>query len=194
MELWFEAYQHERWLWKGWQWIKRWNWKFLCCQTGEFKCCWKLPRLGREKRSILTLMIRYALQQNLTRAVNSPVAFKSSITSAVVRSFSVVTRSVLVTLVCSMAFVNVWSKKNVRSILDVKFALLMPLEMLENPGRKMDYWLPQQGRHRPTLWLTHHCTYKYTGSGSVAQGETFEQINQIIKSNNHFGSNTININ
>ena len=55
--------------------------------------------------------------------------------------------------------------------------------MLENPGRKMDYWLPQQGRHRPTLWLTHHCTYKYTGSGSVAQGETFEQINQIIKSN-----------
>ena len=84
-------------------------------------------------------MIRYALQQNLTRAVNSPVAFKSSITSAVVRSFGVVTRSVLVTLVCSMAFVNVWSKKKVRSILDVKFALLMPLEMLENPGRKMDY-------------------------------------------------------
>ena len=82
-------------------------------------------------------MIRYALQQNLTRAVNSPVAFKSSITSAVVRSFGVVTRSILVTLVCNTAFVKVSSKKK-RGILDVKFSSLMPLEMLENPCRKMD--------------------------------------------------------
>ena len=46
-----------------------------------------------------------------TCAVNSPVAFKSSFTSAVVRSFGVVTRSILVTRVWSMAFVNVWSKE-----------------------------------------------------------------------------------
>ena len=66
-------------------------------------------------------MIRYALQQNLTCAVNSPDAFKSSFTSAVVRSFGVVTRSILVTLVFNRAFVNVWNK-NKSGILDVKFA------------------------------------------------------------------------
>ena len=79
------------------------------------------------------------LQQNLiiTYAVNSPIAFKSSLTSAVVRSFGVVTRSILVTLVCRMAFVNVWSKKK-SGFLDVKFASMMPLEMLKNRGRKID--------------------------------------------------------
>jgi len=41
------------------------------------------------------------------RAVNSPVAFKSSLTSAVVRSFGVVACSILVTRVCNGAFVNV---------------------------------------------------------------------------------------
>ena len=65
------------------------------------------------RNSSVILTIRYAFHQNLTRAVNSPVAFKSSLTSAVVRSFGVVTRSILVTPVCSMAFVNVWSKKKV---------------------------------------------------------------------------------
>ena len=72
----------------------------------EFQLWWKL-RFLREKFSILILMIRYALQRNLTRAVNSPVALKSSFTSAVVRSFSVLTCSILVTRVCSLAFVNV---------------------------------------------------------------------------------------
>jgi len=118
----------------------KWNWKLLCCQRNSLKRWWKL-RFLKEECSILILKIRYAFQQNLTRAVNSPVAFKSSFTSAVVRSFGVVTRSILVTLVCSKAFVNVWSNKK-SGILDIKFASLMPLEMLENPGRKMDYWLP----------------------------------------------------
>ena len=88
----------------------KWTWwKLLCCQRNSLKRYWKLQYL-LEKFSILILMIRYALQQNLTRAVNSPVAFKSSFTSAVVRSFSVLTCSILVTRVCSLAFVNVWCK------------------------------------------------------------------------------------
>ena len=111
----------------------KWNWKLLCCQRNSLKRWWKL-RLLKEECSILILMIRYALQRNLTRAVNSPVAFKSSFTSAVVRSFSVVTCSILVTRVCSLAFVNVWSKKK-SSSLDVKFASLMP-----SHGRKIDCW------------------------------------------------------
>ena len=112
----------------------KWTWwKLLCCQRNSLKRYWKLQYL-LEKFSILILMIRYALQQNLTRAVNSPVAFKSSFTSAVVRSFSVLTCSILVTRVCSLAFVNVWSKKK-SSILGVKFASLMP-----SHGRKIDCW------------------------------------------------------
>ena len=86
------------------------NWKLFRCEPNSPKRWWKL-RFLREKYSILILMIRYALQQNLTPAFNSSVAFKSSFTSAVVRSFSVDTRSLLVTRVCGKAFVNVWSKK-----------------------------------------------------------------------------------
>ena len=113
----------------------KWKWKLLCCQRNSFKRWWNL-RFLREKCCILILMMRYALQRNLTRAVNSPVAFKSSFTSAVVRSFSVLTFSILVTLVCSLAFVNVWNKKK-SGILDVKFASLMPMRCWKVMAEKL---------------------------------------------------------
>jgi len=81
----------------------------------------------------------WKFQQNLTRAVNSPVAFKSSFTSAVVRSFSVLTCSILVTLVCSLAFVNVWRKKK-KWHFGCKVCIIDTHEMLENHGRKIDCW------------------------------------------------------
>ena len=46
---------------------------------------------------------------------------ESIFASAVVRSFGVGTCSILVTIVCNIAFVNVWSKKK-SGILDVRFA------------------------------------------------------------------------
>ena len=67
------------------------------------------------------LVISDALEQNLTRAVNSPVAFKFSFASAFVRSFGVVTCSIVVTFVFSKAFVNVWNK-NKSGIFAVRFA------------------------------------------------------------------------
>ena len=52
----------------------------------------------------------YAFKMNLTRAVISPVAFKSIFTSAVVRSFGVVTNGIQMTVVFKRAFVNVWRR------------------------------------------------------------------------------------
>ena len=58
---------------------------------------------------LLKAVCCYALKQNLTRAV-FPVAFKSILTGADVGAFGVLTWSIVVTLIFSRTFVNVWSK------------------------------------------------------------------------------------
>ena len=59
---------------------------------------------------ILQALYDYVLKMNLTRAVISPVAFKSIFTSAVVRSFGVVTNGIHMAVVFKRAIVNVWRK------------------------------------------------------------------------------------
>ena len=106
------------------------------------------------RNSSLILKIRYVFQPNLTRAVNSPVAFKPSFTSAVVRSFGVVTRSILVTRVCIMAFVNVWSKKIV-AFQKCSLHHLCPLRCLKTRAEKFILDRPsQQVGRRSMPWLT----------------------------------------
>ena len=119
----------------------KWCWKLLCCQTNSLKRWWNL-RFLREKVSILILMIRYALQKNLTRAVNSPLTLKLSLTSAVVRSFGVVTRSILVIRVCGKAFVNVWTKTKVDWHFKSKVCANDTRLGAGNYGRKSIFYLP----------------------------------------------------
>ena len=125
----------------------------LCCQTNSLKRWWNL-RFLREKVSIPILMIRYALQKNLTHAVNSPFALKFSLTSAVVRSFGVVTCSILVIRVCGKAFVSVWTKTKVDWHFKCKVCVNVTRLGAGNYGRKIDFLSSQQGGHRPALWLT----------------------------------------
>ena len=90
-------------------------------------------KIQSENRSFWRVCFTRALQsgqkwpctpQNLTRAI-FPVALKSILTGAGVRSFGVVTYSILVTLVFNRAFVNVW-RTNKSDISDSKFGSSIP--------------------------------------------------------------------